>query len=289
LTAAVLDGKATAEKIRFELQLEVAQLRQSGIKVGLATVLVGSDPASHSYVNGKHRDCAQIGIESIRRELPTETSEADLLAVLTELNSDPAVTGYIVQLPLPSHIDTQRILEAISPAKDADGLHPLNLGRLVAKLEADPLDPLPCTPAGIVELLTRHGVPLAGREVAVLGRGLTVGRPLGLLLSRRGIDATVTLLHSRSQNLAEVLRRADVVIAAVGIPHFVKPEMIKPGAAVLDVGISRDSATGALLGDVAPEVSHVAGWLAPNPGGVGPMTRALLLKNVVALAKRAER
>lgn len=287
MSAAVLDGKATAEQIRSELKVEVERLRESGIRVGLATVLVGNDPASHSYVNGKHRDCAQIGIDSIRRELPENTSEAELLRVLAQLNADPAVAGYIVQLPLPAHINTQRVLEAISPDKDADGLHPLNLGRLVAKLEADPLDPLPCTPAGILQLLTRYGIQLAGKHVAVVGRGLTVGRPLGLLLTRRGVDATVTLLHSRSNNVTDSLRNADVIVAAVGIAHFIKPGMVKPGAAVLDVGISRDVATGALLGDVDPAVSEVAGWLAPNPGGVGPMTRALLLKNVVALARRA--
>jgi methylenetetrahydrofolate dehydrogenase (NADP+)/methenyltetrahydrofolate cyclohydrolase len=287
LTAKLLDGKATAEQIRAELKLEVSQLRQSGVAVGLATVLVGSDPASRSYVNGKHRDCAQVGINSIRRELPSEASESELLNEVAALNADPAVSGYIVQLPLPAHIDTQKVLEAISPEKDADGLHPLNLGRLVAKLESDPLDPLPCTPAGIVELLTRHSISLVGKEVAVLGRGLTVGRPLGLLLTRRGIDATVTLLHSRSVNVADSLRRADVIVAAVGSAHFVTPDMIKPGAAVLDVGISRNFKSGELQGDVDPTVASVAGWFAPNPGGVGPMTRALLLKNVVALARRA--
>lgn len=287
MTAKLLDGKATAEQIRAELKLEVSQLRQSGVAVGLATVLVGSDPASRSYVNGKHRDCAQVGINSIRRELPSEASESELLNEVAALNADPAVSGYIVQLPLPSQIDTQKVLEAISPEKDADGLHPLNLGRLVAKLESDPLDPLPCTPAGIVELLARHSISLVGKEVAVLGRGLTVGRPLGLLLTRRGIDATVTLLHSRSVNVAESLRRADVIVAAVGSAHFVTPDMIKPGAAVLDVGISRNLKSGELQGDVDPTVASVAGWFAPNPGGVGPMTRALLLKNVVALARRA--
>ncbi len=287
MTAKLLDGKATAEQIRAELKLEVSQLRQSGVAVGLATVLVGSDPASRSYVNGKHRDCAQVGINSIRRELPSEASESELLNEVAALNADPAVSGYIVQLPLPAHIDTQKVLEAISPEKDADGLHPLNLGRLVAKLESDPLDPLPCTPAGIVELLTRHSISLVGKEVAVLGRGLTVGRPLGLLLTRRGIDATVTLLHSRSVNVADSLRRADVIVAAVGSAHFVTPDMIKPGAAVLDVGISRNFKSGELQGDVDPTVASVAGWFAPNPGGVGPMTRALLLKNVVALARRA--
>jgi methylenetetrahydrofolate dehydrogenase (NADP+)/methenyltetrahydrofolate cyclohydrolase len=286
LTAKILDGKSTAAQIRSELTQEVSNLRQLGIKVGLATVLVGADPASQSYVNGKHRDCAEVGIDSIRRELPQDATQDELLAVISELNADSAVSGYIVQLPLPSHIDTQVVLEAISPTKDADGLHPLNLGRLVAKLETDPLDPLPCTPAGIIELLTRHGISLAGKQVAVMGRGLTVGRPLGLLLTRRGIDATVTLLHSRSADLQQALQRADVIVAAVGSPHFIKPEMVKPGAVILDVGISRDPHTGALLGDVDPAVAAVAGWIAPNPGGVGPMTRALLLRNVVALAQR---
>lgn len=287
MTARILDGKATAAQIRAELAQEVSQLNQVGSRVGLATVLVGADPASQSYVNGKHRDCAEVGINSIRRELPADISQGDLLGVLSQLNADPAVSGYIVQLPLPSHIDTQIVLEAISPTKDADGLHPLNLGRLVAKLDADPLDPLPCTPAGIVELLTRHGVSLAGKTVAVLGRGLTVGRPLGLLLTRRGIDATATLFHSRSGELEPTLQCADVIVAAVGSAHLVKAEMVKPGAAVLDVGISRDPHSGALVGDVDPAVAEVAGWIAPNPGGVGPMTRALLLRNVLALAKRA--
>ena len=284
MAAEVLDGLATAKAIKTELAQKVAKLRQSGIKPGLGTLLVGDDPGSKSYVAGKHRDCAEVGIESIRVDLPYSASEAEILSAVRELNESPEVTGYIVQLPLPAGIHANAILEQIDPAKDADGLHPVNLGRLVMHGGGEISSPLPCTPNGIVELLRRYNVSLAGSEVAVIGRGLTVGRPLGLLLSTRGIDATPTLLHSASKNLEEAVRRSDIVIAALGSPHFVKAEWIKPGAAVLDVGITR--VDGKLIGDVALEVGEVAGFLSPNPGGVGPMTRAMLVHNVVEMASR---
>ena len=249
---------------------------------------MGDDPGSHSYVAGKHRDCAQVGIHSIRIDLPASASAADVRAAIRDLNEAKDVTGYIVQLPLPFGIDTNEMLELIDPAKDADGLHPVNLGRLVLGVSGELTSPLPCTPAGIVELLGRYEVPLHGAEVAVIGRGVTVGRPLGLLLTRKGIDATPTLLHSASRDLESAVRRADVVVAALGVAHFVQPEWIKPGAAVLDVGITRvDGPDGAtLVGDVDPRVAEVAGFLSPNPGGVGPMTRAMLVKNVVDAASR---
>ena len=282
MVAQLLDGLATAKAIKAELTEEVARLKERGITPGLGTLLVGDDPGSHSYVGGKHRDCAEVGINSIRIDLPQSASSADVIAAINDLNSASDVTGYIVQLPLPAGMDSNAMLELIDPAKDADGLHPTNLGKLVMNVAGEMKSPLPCTPAGIVELLQRYGVETRGREVAVLGRGLTVGRPLGLLMTRKGIDSTVTLLHSASQNIPEAVKRADIVVAAIGQPHFVKPEWIKPGAAVLDVGITR--VDNKLVGDVDPGVMEVAGFVSPNPGGVGPMTRAMLLKNVVLAA-----
>lgn len=291
MVALTLDGVATASAVKGELAGRIAALRAKGIVPGLGTLLVGDDPGSRSYVAGKHRDCAEVGIESIRIDLPATASQADVESAIAQLNADPAVTGYIVQLPLPKGLDEHRALELMDPSKDADGLHPMNLGRLVMGIEGELASPLPCTPAGIVEMLERYDVPLAGKNVTVVGRGLTVGRPLGLLLTRKGIDATVTLTHSRTTTMAEEVRRADVVVAAVGVPHFIKPEWVKPGAAVLDVGITRveDPATGKakLTGDVDPGVAQVAGYLSPNPGGVGPMTRAMLLANVVKAAELA--
>ena len=285
MSATILDGLATAKDIKLELTKQVVELNQRGINPGLGTLLVGDDPGSHSYVSGKHRDCAEVGINSIRIDLPASASKADILKSINELNSSKDVTGYIIQLPLPVGIDSLELLELIDPAKDADGLHPANLGRLVLNVSGEMTSPVPCTPAGIVELLRRYDVSLSGKQVAVLGRGVTVGRPLGLLLTRKGIDATVTLLHSASKNVPDALKNADVIVAAIGVPHFVKPEWVKQGAAVLDVGISRNGA-GELVGDVDPKVSEVAGYLSPNPGGVGPMTRAMLLQNVVQLASR---
>ncbi len=286
MTAQTLDGKATAAKIRFELAEKVVELKQKGIVPGLGTILVGDDPGSHSYVAGKHRDCEQIGVKSIRVDLPANASLADLKSAIRDLNQAADVTGYIIQLPLPFGFDTNAILESIDPSKDADGLHPINLGKLVLAGSEEIRSPLPCTPAGIVELLKRYQINLNGAEVVVVGRGITVGRPLGLLLSKKGIDATVTLAHSATRNIQEVIRRADVVVAALGVAHFVKPDWIKPGAAVLDVGITRvQTENGAvLLGDVDPAVNEIAGYLSPNPGGVGPMTRAMLLSNVVTAA-----
>ncbi|WP_016997162.1 bifunctional methylenetetrahydrofolate dehydrogenase/methenyltetrahydrofolate cyclohydrolase [Kocuria atrinae] len=292
MTAQILDGKATAAAIKSELAERVKVLTEKGRVPGLATVLVGDDPASHSYVAGKHRDCEQVGISSIRKELPADVSQADLEKVIDELNEDPACTGYIVQLPLPDQIDTNAILERIDPAKDADGLHPTNLGRLVLNVSEPMTSPLPCTPAGIIELLDRHGVKLQGKHVLVVGRGVTVGRPIGLLLTRREINATVTLAHTGTQNLDELLAQADVVVAAAGRPHMIKADQIKDGAVLLDVGVSRieDPETGKkkLTGDIEPAASEKASWLSPNPGGVGPMTRAMLLVNVVESCERAE-
>ena len=285
MSATILDGLATAKAIKKEITTQVAELKKRGISPGLGTLLVGDDPGSHTYVSGKHRDCAEVGIKSIRIDLPASASRSDILKAINELNSASDVTGYIIQLPLPIGIDSLELLELINPAKDADGLHPVNLGRLVLNVSGEMTSPVPCTPAGIVELLRRYDVSLSGKKVAVLGRGVTVGRPLGLLLTRKGIDATVTLLHSASKNIPEALQNADVIVAAIGVPHFVKPEWVKKGASVLDVGISRVGA-GELVGDVDPKVSEVAGYLSPNPGGVGPMTRAMLLKNVVQLASR---
>jgi len=286
LSAIVLDGRATAKAIKAELALEVIELKKKGITPGLGTLLVGDDPGSHSYVAGKHRDCDQVGVHSVRIDLPANAREADVRAAIRDLNAANDVTGYIVQLPLPFGFDTNAMLELIDPDKDADGLHPINLGRLVLAGNEELSSPLPCTPAGIVELLERYQVQLKGAEVAIIGRGITVGRPLGLLLNKKGIDSTVTLLHSGSKDISHAIKRADIVIAALGVPHFVKSEWIKPGAAVLDVGITRvDSAEGySLIGDVDPKVAEVAGFISPNPEGVGPMTRAMLVRNVVKAA-----
>ena len=280
MTATILDGKALAATIKGQLAARVTALKAKGIAPGLGTVLVGDDPGSHSYVAGKHRDCQEVGINSIRVDLKADASQADVLAAIKDLNNSKECTGYIVQLPLPKGIDTQKILEAIDPAKDADGLHPMNLGRLVAGYDT----PLPCTPRGIVELINHYKIPLAGAEVVVIGRGLTVGRPLGLLLTRKQENATVTLTHTGTKDLLAHTKRADIVIAAIGSAHFLKADHIKAGAAVLDVGISR-TADG-LLGDVDPGVMNVASFVAPMPGGVGPMTRAMLLQNVVEACER---
>jgi methylenetetrahydrofolate dehydrogenase (NADP+)/methenyltetrahydrofolate cyclohydrolase len=280
MTAVILDGKALASTIKADLAIRTAALKAKAVTPGLGTVLVGDDPGSHSYVAGKHRDCQEVGIQSIRIDLPATASQKDVLAAIKDLNNAAECTGYIVQLPLPREINTQVILEAIDPAKDADGLHPMNLGRLVAGYEA----PLPCTPRGIVALLNHYSVPLQGAEVVVIGRGLTVGRPLGLLLTRKQENATVTLTHTGTKDLAAHTRRADIVVAAIGQAHFLKAEMIKPGATVLDVGISRTDA--GLLGDVHPDVMNIASHVAPMPGGVGPMTRAMLLTNVVDACER---
>ena len=289
MTAIKLDGLATAKTIKDELRHRVIELKQRDIHPGLGTLLVGDDPGSHQYVGGKHRDCAEVGVKSVRIDLPASASTQDIKAAIKDLNDATDVTGYIIQLPLPFGIDTNEMLELIDPAKDADGLHPINLGKLVLGVN-QPLDsPLPCTPAGIVELLKRYEIPTKGKEVAIIGRGITVGRPLGLLMSRKGIDATVTTVHSNTKDPHHVIKRADIVIAAVGVAHFVQPEWIKEGAAVLDVGITRhinDDGTSQLLGDVHPDVEKVAKYLSPNPGGVGPMTRAMLVKNVVDAAGR---
>ncbi|TDU06179.1 methylenetetrahydrofolate dehydrogenase (NADP+)/methenyltetrahydrofolate cyclohydrolase [Streptomyces sp. 846.5] len=282
MTAQILDGKATAAAIKSELAVRIEALKARGVQPGLGTVLVGDDPGSHSYVRGKHRDCAEVGIASIQRELPADATQSDVEEVVRELNANPACTGYIVQLPLPKGLDEKRVLELMDPAKDADGLHPMSLGRLVLGIDA----PLPCTPNGIVELLHRHKVETNGAHVVVVGRGITVGRSIGLLLTRRSENATVTLTHTGTRELSAHLRSADIIVAAAGVTHLVKPEDVRPGAAVLDVGVSRDE-NGKLLGDVHPGVAEVAGWLSPNPGGVGPMTRAMLLSNVVEAAERA--
>jgi methylenetetrahydrofolate dehydrogenase (NADP+)/methenyltetrahydrofolate cyclohydrolase len=280
MSAQILDGKALAASMKSNLAARTLALKAKGITPGLGTILVGDDPGSHSYVAGKHRDCEEVGINSIRIDLPSDATQADVLAAVRDLNSANECTGYIVQLPLPEGINTQVILEAIDPAKDADGLHPINLGRLVSGYKA----PLPCTPRGIVELINHYNIPLKGAEVVVIGRGLTVGRPLGLLLSRKQENATVTLTHTGTRDLAAHTRRADIVVAAIGQAHFLKAEMIKPGATVLDVGISRTDS--GLLGDVDPGVHEIASWFAPMPGGVGPMTRAMLLTNVVDACER---
>lgn len=280
MTAQTLDGTATAKAIKSELATRVARLREQGITPGLGTVLVGDDPGSRWYVNGKHKDCAEVGIESIRVELPEVASQAEIEEAVVGLNQDPACTGYIVQLPLPRGRDENRVLGLIDPAKDADGLHPTNLGWLVLGNEA----PLPCTPYGIVELLRRHDVPIAGADVVVVGRGVTVGRPLGLLLTRRSENATVTLCHTGTRDLARYTEKADIVVAAAGVPHLITGDMIKQGAALLDVGVSR--VEGKVTGDLHPSVWDKAGWVSPNPGGVGPMTRAMLLANVVTIAEK---
>jgi len=278
MTATVLDGVATAAEIKNDLRGRVAKLRERGITPGLGTILVGDDPGSTWYVNGKHKDCAEVGIESIRRDLAATASQEDVEQAVKELNEDPACTGFLVQLPLPKGLDEQRVLELVDPAKDADGLHPVNLGRLVLGVAA----PLPCTPRGIVALLRRFGVPV-NVEVTVIGRGVTVGRPLGLLLTRRSENATVTLCHTGTRDLAAHTRTADIIVSAAGVPGIVKADMVKPGAAVLDVGVSR--VDGKLAGDLGPGVSQVAGFISPNPGGVGPMTRAMLLTNVIEICE----
>jgi methylenetetrahydrofolate dehydrogenase (NADP+)/methenyltetrahydrofolate cyclohydrolase len=280
MTAVILDGKATAAAIKEDLAKRVAVLTRAGIVPGLGTVLVGDDPGSHAYVAGKHRDSVQVGIASIRRDLPADATQEQVDAVIDELNADPACTGYIVQLPLPAGLDAHRVLNRMDPAKDADGLHPVSLGRLVL---GEP-GPLPCTPRAIVELLRRYDVPIAGADATVIGRGITVGRALGLLLTRRSENATVTLTHTGTKDLPGHTRRADIVVVAAGRPGLLTADMVKPGAAVLDVGITRTDA--GLVGDVAPEVAEVAGYLAPMPGGVGPMTRAMLLANVVDAAEQ---
>jgi bifunctional protein folD len=281
VTAVKLDGTLYRNEIFEELQRDVATLKEHGIVPGLATVLVGDDPASHAYVNMKHRDCESIGVRSIRKDLPADVTQEQLLAVIDELNADPECTGYIVQLPLPKHLDENAVLEHIDPAKDADGLHPVNLGKLVLGEPA----PLPCTPNGAIHLLRRFGVEIAGKEVVVIGRGVTVGRPIGLMLTRRSENATVTLCHTGTVDLAKHTREADIIIAAAGVPHMLTADMVKPGAAILDVGVSRKD--GKLLGDVAPEVWDTAGFVSPNPGGVGPLTRAFLVRNVVKSALKA--
>lgn len=280
MSAVILDGKALAASIKKDLTLRTTTLKSTGKVPGLGTILVGDDPGSHSYVEGKHRDCKEVGISSIRVDLPATASQADVLAAVKDLNSAAECTGYIVQLPLPGGINTQAILEAIDPAKDADGLHPINLGRLVAGYEA----PLPCTPRAIVELLSHYAIPLAGAEVVVIGRGLTVGRPLGLLLTRRTENATVTLTHTGTKDLAFHTKRADIVVAAIGVPHFLKADMIKAGAVLVDVGISRTDV--GLIGDIDPSAKDRAGYISPMPAGVGPMTRAMLLRNVVEACER---
>lgn len=296
MSAQILDGRACAAEVKRDVAARVAALEHVP---GLATVLVGDDPGSQTYVAGKHRDCAEVGIRSIRHDLPADSSQEDLLSVVDELNSDPDCTAFIVQLPLPKHIDSGAILERMSPEKDADGLHPMNLGRLVLTVNAPMRSPLPCTPLGVIELLRWGGVSLEGKHVVVIGRGVTVGRPIGALLTRREHNATVTLTHTGTSGLAGHVSQADVVIAAAGSAHMVRPEMVKPGAIVLDVGVSRvepdvprseqekpPAKKARLLGDVHPDVAEVASWISPNPGGVGPMTRALLLRNVVEIAER---
>lgn len=284
MTAIILDGKKTASEIKRELASRVSALTKTGVTPGLGTLLVGDDPGSVAYVAGKHADCAEVGISSIRIDLPGSATESDIRSAIRDLNHAREVTGYIVQLPLPKGMDANQILELVDPAKDADGLHPVNLGRLVMNVSGEFSSPLPCTPNGIIELLRRYQVKLAGAKVAVLGRGLTVGRPLSLLLSSKAVNATPTILHSQSRNIEEVIRESDIVVAAIGQPEFVKKDWIKPGAAVLDVGISRIS--GRLVGDVQTAVQEVAGHFSPNPGGVGPMTRAMLLSNVLQLTAK---
>jgi methylenetetrahydrofolate dehydrogenase (NADP+)/methenyltetrahydrofolate cyclohydrolase len=280
MSATILDGKALAASIKQGLSARVKDLKNNGVTPGLGTILVGDDPGSLSYVAGKHRDCQEVGITSIRVDLKADASESDVLAAIKDLNSATECSGYIVQLPLPHGVNTQKVLEAIDPAKDADGLHPMNLGRLVAGYAA----PLPCTPRGIVELINHYKIPLAGAEVVVIGRGLTVGRPLGLLLNRKQENATVTLTHTGTKNLTAHTKRADIIVAAIGSPHFLKAGDIKTGATVLDVGISRTDS--GLVGDIDPGVMEVAAYVAPMPGGVGPMTRAMLLTNVVEACER---
>lgn len=280
MTATILDGKATATKVKNDLAKRVAALKAKGISPGLGTILVGDDPGSHAYVGGKHKDCEEVGIASIRIDLAANSAEAAVLKAVTELNNDANCTGYIVQLPLPKGIDTNKILEAMDPEKDADGLHPVNLGRLVLGQSA----PLPCTPRGIVELLREYKVEINGAHVVVVGRGVTVGRPIGLLLTRKSENATVTLCHTGTKDIAAFTKQADIIVAAAGVPHLIKPHMIKPKSALLDVGITRTEK--GLVGDIDPAVKDIAGFFAPMPGGTGPMTRAMLLANVVDIAER---
>ena len=289
--AKVLDGAACARQIKDELRARADVLRARGVLPGLGTILVGEDPGSVAYVAGKHRDCAEVGIESIRVDLPAHASEDQILEAVAALNADPACTGFIVQLPLPRGVDTNRVLEAVDPDKDADGLHPTNLGRLVLRGSEPIQSPLPCTPRAVIELIQRNGIDLNGADVCVVGRGVTVGRSIGLLLTRKDINATVTICHTGTRDLAAHTRAADVVVAATGYAGLITADMVRPGAVVLDVGVSRvvdpESGKACLMGDVADGVDRVAGWLSPNPGGVGPMTRALLLMNVVEAAERA--
>lgn len=288
--AKVLDGAACARQIKDELRARVDVLRARGVLPGLGTILVGEDPGSVAYVAGKHRDCAEVGIESIRVDLPAHASEDQILEAVAALNADPACTGFIVQLPLPRGVDTNRVLEAVDPDKDADGLHPTNLGRLVLRGSEPIHSPLPCTPRAVIELIQRNGIDLSGADVCVVGRGVTVGRSIGLLLTRKDINATVTICHTGTRDLAAHTRASDVVVAATGYAGLITADMVRPGAVVLDVGVSRvvdpESGKARLMGDVAGGVDRVAGWLSPNPGGVGPMTRALLLMNVVEAAER---
>ncbi len=283
MTAIILDGKKTAEKIKSQLAKRVEVLKTKGVTPGLGTILVGDDPGSHAYVGGKHKDCAEVGISSIRVDLPATSSQKDVMDAIEKLNQDSNCTGYIVQLPLPKGLDANKALEAMDPRKDADGLHPVNLGRLVLGQDA----PLPCTPRGIVELLREYQVPIDGAEVVVIGRGITVGRPIGLLLTRKSENATVTLCHTGTKDLVKHTKNADIIVAAAGVAHLIKPDMIKKGAALLDVGITRTEK--GLVGDIDPEVKNVAGFFAPMPGGTGPMTRAMLLANVVDEAERSIR
>lgn len=283
MTAQLIDGKAVASAIKTELSGEIEKLKSLGSTPGLGTLLVGEDPGSKSYVAGKHRDCADVGIESIRVELPDNASEKDISVAIEELNTAEEVSGFIVQLPLPKSVNTNRLLELIDPAKDADGLHPVNLGRLVLSGSLDLDSPLPCTPSGILELCRRYEIETRGKRVAIVGRGITVGRPLSLMMSGRGVDSTVQVLHSASTDVSEALAQADIIIAAAGSPHMISKDEVKPGAAVFDVGITRTD--DGLVGDVHPNVGEIAGFLSPNPGGVGPMTRVMLLKNVLKLAK----
>ncbi|HCT81397.1 MAG TPA: bifunctional methylenetetrahydrofolate dehydrogenase/methenyltetrahydrofolate cyclohydrolase [Micromonosporaceae bacterium] len=288
MTATVLDGTATAADIKTDLRERVAKLREQGVVPGLGTILVGEDPGSVWYVNGKHKDCAEVGIASIRRDLPETATQEEIEQAVHELNDDPACTGYLVQLPLPKGRDEQRVLELVDPAKDADGLHPMSLGRLVLNAPG----PLPCTPRGIVELMRRFSVPINGSDVVVIGRGVTVGRALGLLLTRKSENATVTTCHTGTRDLAAHTRNADIIVAAAGVPRMITPDMVKPGAAVIDVGVSREfgpDGTKKVVGDVHPDVAEVAGFISPNPGGVGPMTRAMLLTNVVELSENRVR
>ncbi|PKY70861.1 bifunctional methylenetetrahydrofolate dehydrogenase/methenyltetrahydrofolate cyclohydrolase [Brevibacterium ravenspurgense] len=286
-----LDGKATATAIKQELAVRAQALKDRGVTPGLGTLLVGEDPGSQWYVAGKHRDCAEVGIASIREDLPATATQQEIEDAVTRLNNNPDCTGFIVQLPLPDGIDTNRVLELVDPDKDADGLHPKNLGRLVLRVREDVTSPLPCTPRGIVELLERHGVDLNGKHVVVLGRGVTVGRPIGLLLTRRDVNATVTLTHTGTKNLPELLQQADVIVAAAGVKDIVAGDAVKDGAVLVDVGVSReeDPETGKskVVGDVSQEAQAKASWYSPNPEGVGPMTRAMLLANVIDMAERA--